>query len=203
MKVILGCVLFFALNAHAITLPNFAGQFSFSKNDLTLEQVQHRVFLSAGTSVGIFFLEQLKQQNYICEHMYSSYHLCNKFLENFGSDREVSQKLIEKNSKIQLSFVDSSDEYELINDAPSLIELAKNQKSNFDGIEYNRIHFFVIPDLIKFKIYQSNGASEEHFYMNSKNQVAKLIMAQKINKKPNASVIEDKYIYVYEGVWKQ
>lgn len=202
MKFISVLSLLIGINAYAVDVPMFAGLFKFSPNDLSLEQMQHTLSLSAGTADGVDFLNKLRQDSYTCKHIYSFYYSCKKIIAQPVENPAVRQGLIEKLSPNELSFISTDEDYELLNDAPALVELARNQKSSFDEHDFDKIHFFVIPGLIKFKLYQKTGAETAYFYLTDNKQIAQQIIISKNNKKPVASVIEDKYIYVYEAVWK-
>ena len=56
----------------------------------------------------------------------------------------------------------------------------------------------------KFKVYNfGNSDSADHFYMTTGNLVAKQIRASKSFKRSISYIIEEKNVYLYEGVWKQ
>lgn len=118
--------------------------------------------------------------------------------------QEIRGKVIVDNTPLILNFEKSSDDYSLINEGETLLEFEKYQKSSFGKNSFDKIHFYITPDIKKFKIYDSRVSnSAEYFYLTSVGEIAKQIVTSKTNKRAAPFITEDKHIYLYEGIWKQ
>lgn len=206
MKFVYVSILLFTISlpAIAVDLPVFESHFTFDGNLLTLQQVRHQVQLVVASDDAKQVLNEFKKNNYTCRYILNNLNQCIKFLAEKPEDKEVRNAVISRNVPKLLHFEASTDDYALVNEGEALKEFEKNQKSTFDNLNFDKIHFYVIGDLKKFKIFDSKlSGSGEHFYMNSEDLIARQIQVSKTNKKTSSFVIEDKHIYLYEGVWKQ
>ena len=204
---ILGLLLsffFFGITVSAVDLPEFESSFRFDGAALSVQQVQHHFTLVASTEEAKQALVGFRESGYTCEYVMNNMHRCKKFIPEKSENSEVRNQIIEENSAVVLSFEKTNNEYALVNEAPALQEYEKIQKSSFGKVTFDRIHFYVISGLKKFKVYNfGNSDSADHFYMTPGNLVAKQIRASKSFKRSISYIIVEKNVYLYEGVWKQ
>ncbi len=206
MKFLLVNLVFFALSvtAFAVDIPEFAGSYKFDSSSLAIQQVRHQIVLVVSSEQAKQYLGELRNSGYICSHVVNNHYRCNLFVVEKTEDFGVRDNVISANKSRLLEFETSSEDYSLINEAISLLEFEKYQNSKFDTNTFDKIRFYVTAGLKKFKIYDSKiSNSGEHFYMTHDGQIARLIQVSKKNKKTTSFVVEDRKIYLYEGVWKQ
>jgi hypothetical protein len=158
--------------------------------------------LVASTAAGQELLQSYRQQNYGCVYMGSSAYQCKAFLKNLLDNPEVRLEVVNKFKDAVFGFTDSNSDYALVNEGEVIWEYEKYQKSSFAGQDFDKIHFYITAGLKKFKVFSALGAAE-HFYLNSDEEIAKQVQLSRVNKKSSAVVVEDKYTYLYEGIWKQ
>ena len=195
---------FFGITASAVDLPELESSFRFDSAALAVQQVQYQFTLVASTEEAKQALVGFRDSGYTCEYVMNNMHKCKKFISEKSENTEVRNQIIGENSSIVLSFEKTNNEYALVNEAPALQEYEKIQKSSFGINTFDRIHFYVISGLKKFKVYNfGNTDSADYFYMTPSNLVAKQIRASKNFKRTTSYIIEEKHVYLYEGIWKQ
>ena len=196
--------IFISLAASAVDIPQFESKFNFEVSALKIQQVQHVVNLVVSSTEAKLVLADLRQTGYICRYIANNMNQCRIFVSEKPESPEIREKIIIENSPLVLNFEKSSDDYSLINESEMLLEFEKYQKSSFGKNRYDKIHFYVMPDIKKFKIYDSRvNETAEYFYLTSNGEIAKQIVTSKTNKRTAAFITEDKHIYLYEGIWKQ
>lgn len=204
MKIFLILISTISFNLHlqAAELPKFAGAYHFVETSLELQQIQHQVRLVASSSLGQDLLRSYRNQNYACVSKGNSAYQCKAFLKNLLDDSEIRIQIVTQFEAINFIFADSQDDYSLVNEGEVIQEFEKHQKSSFAGQDFDKIRLYITSDLKKFKVFSHAGRAE-YFYLNSVGDIAKQVQIAKVNKKSSAVVVEDKYTYLYEAVWKQ
>lgn len=196
--------IFISLTALAVDIPQFESKFYFEGSSLKIHQVQHLVNLVASSSEAKEALAGFRQSGYTCRYIANNLNQCRIFVSEKPESQEVREKVIQENSPLILNFEKSSDDYSLINEGETLLEFEKYQKSSFGKNSFDKIRFYVTPDIKKFKIFDSvMNQKAEHFYLTSNGEIAKQIMISKTNKRTVSFIVEDKHTYLYEGIWKQ
>lgn len=193
-----------SVSTFAADLPEFSGHFKFDSSSLAIQQVRHQIVLVVSSDNAKQYLGELRERGYACSYVVNNHHRCILFVAEKPEDSDVRIGVIKDNESRLLEFETSSEEYSLINEAIALLEFEKYQNSKFDNTAFDKIRFYVTAGLKKFKIYDSKiSNSGEHFYMTRDGQIARQIQVSKKNRKTSSFVVEDRNIYLYEGVWKQ
>lgn len=196
--------MFVSFAASAVDVPYFESKYSFEASALKIQQVQHIVNLVVISDEAKQAHSDLKQSGYICRYIANNMHQCRLFVSGKPENQEVREKVIAENTPHVLNFEKSSDDYSLINEGEMLLEFEKYQNSSFGKNSYDKIHFYILPDIKKFKIYDSRvSANADYFYMTAGGEIAKQIASSKTNKRTASFITEDKHTYLYEGIWKQ
>lgn len=194
----------FTVAASAVDLPKFESEFHFDKSQLKLQQVQHHVAIVDFSEAGKQAIKDLRRAGFTCLYVANSMHECKKFIRDSADDSAVLNQIVTEHGPLILKFEASSDNYTLISEGVVLQEYEKLQKSSFSKQSFDKVHFYITSDLKKFKLSHSGNLSAvEHFYINPSGYIAKQIQALKINKKTPSFVIEDRQLFLYEGIWKQ
>ena len=195
--------IFVSVTASAVDIPQFESKYSFEASALKIQQVQHIVNLVVMSSEAKQVLADLRQSGYICRYIANNMNQCRLFVSEKPESREVREKVVAENTPLVLNFEKSSDDYSLINEGDMLLEFEKYQNSSFGKNSYDKIRFYILPDLSKFKIYDSRiSANADYFYMTAGGEIAKQIVSSKTNKRTASFITEDKHNYLYEGIWK-
>lgn len=189
-------------SAFAADLPVFSGTYSFSEQDLSVQQIQHMVKFVTSSQDGRDLLHSYRSQNYECVYAGRNLYQCKSFLKNLLENPEIREQIVLQFNGLDLTFERSQDDYSLVNEGDVIQEFEKNQKSSFSGQDFDKIHLYITSNLKKFKLFSYAGRTE-YFYLNSGGYIAKQVQLSKVNKKSSPVVVEDKYTYLYEGVWKQ
>ncbi|MBY0553106.1 hypothetical protein K2P97_01170 [bacterium] len=188
-------------SAYSANLPEFSGTYNFSEQNLSLQQIQHVIKFAAASQSGRDLLQSYRSQNYECVYEGSNIYKCKSFLKNLLENPEVRAEITARFSSSDFVFALSQDDYSLVNEGDMIQEFEKNQKSSFLGQDFDKIHMYITSNLKKFKVFSYAGRTE-YFYLNSDGDIAKQVQLSKLNKKSSPVVVEDKYTYLYEGVWK-
>lgn len=194
---------FVSLSALAVDIPEFESNFRFEASSLKIQQVQHHINLVASSEAASKELARLRQSGYICRYIANNLNQCRIFVSEKPESQEVRERVINENSPLILNFEKSSDDYSLINEGETLLEFEKYQNSSFGHNTFDKIHFYVTPDVKKFKIFDSRkNEKAEYFYLTADEEIAKQIVISKFNKRTVSFIVEDKHTYLYEGIWK-
>lgn len=195
---------FVSVGVHAAPAPEFLGTHAFSTNDLKVTQIQHLITVSVRNDEAKNFVNALKAQGYQCQQAANQTSKCKKFDRGIVEDADLRADIVREFGKNVLHFELANDDYEVVNNAPSLTELEKSQNSSFGSLLFNKIRVYVFTEgLIKLKIFSTAHDEQSYFYLNANAEISQQISAVKINQKQNLNVVDDRVVYLYEAVWKK
>ena len=192
------------ISAQAAPAPDFVGTYGFSSTDLVVKQTQHLISVAVRNDEARKFVKKLTTDGYQCVLGANSISKCKKFDREISEDAGLRADLIREMQPMVLNFELSNEDYELVNDAPSITELEKNQNSSFEKQLFNKIRVYILKDgPTKFKIFSSQHEEQNYFYLNEESLISQQVRAVRVNQKQNVNIIDDRVVYLYEAVWKK